>query len=80
VMSLRAAWIADPSSTKVTRQPRLSRVLTRQLSLTDLVELDGVIFCTHLGQESLGGAAVWAVGLAKHGYFTISIYISMIKV
>lgn len=65
--------MADPSSSKVSCQPRLIWVIRRQLSLTHLVELDGVVFGTHLGQEGLGGTTIWAIGLAKHGYLTISI-------
>jgi hypothetical protein len=56
----------------VNYQPRLLWIKSRQLSLTDLVELNGVIFGTHLSQESLGGATVRAVGLAEHGYPTVS--------
>jgi hypothetical protein len=35
---------------------------------TNLIELNGIELCTFFGQESLGGLAVRAVGLAEYRY------------
>ena len=35
-----------------------------------MIQLNGVVLCAHLGQERLGGFAVWAIGLAEYGYTT----------
>lgn len=35
---------------------------------TNLIKLDGVKVCFQIGQELLGGIAVWAVGFAEDGW------------
>jgi len=42
------------------------RILDRS-AIIDLIELDGVILCAKLGEQTLGGFAVRAIALAKDG-------------
>jgi len=66
VISSNASWIAAPSSTSFVSLP-LSGGILQKASRTDLIKVDGVVLGAHFAQESLGGFAVWAVGLAEDG-------------
>lgn len=69
--------MADPSS--IASQPLSSRDIQHRRDMewgvqggrhTNLIQLDSIVLCTHLGQERLGGFAVWAVGLGEDSYCT----------
>lgn len=43
------------------------------VSLTDLIELNGVVLCAERRQQLLGGLAVWAVGLGEDSWTGIGL-------
>lgn len=75
VISSNASWIAAPSSERTGRkalhQPptdELTPIIRQEESLrTNLVQLNGVIICSHLAQQTLRCMAVRTVRLGENG-------------